>query len=169
MNPKIQRNLILAVALAAIKVRRLFETPPRVQLANIAEGQSSSGNKSYLPDAAIALRYTLVKFGSDQSHIVAGSNNTEIPLGVATDSADAANLDVPVNVALLGSASGTLKAQCGGTVNYGDFLQSKGDGTVQALLATTGTFYRIGRALQSGVAGDVIEFSSENPIKIVNP
>jgi hypothetical protein len=90
-------------------------------------------------------------------------------LGVCTDSVETSNLEVAVNVALLGNATGTLKVVLGGTVTAGDFLQSNGDGTAIKLLTTTGTFYNIGRALQSGVAGDTIEFMHTFPLKAVNP
>ncbi len=149
--------------------QKLLPGKATVCFANIAEGQSHTGNKSYLPDAAIANRHTLVILGSSSSNVALGAVNTEIPLGVCTDSAEAANLDVSVNVALLGNANGTLKVLLGGTVAAGDFLQSNGDGTAIKLLNTTGTFYNIGRALQPGVAGDVIEFAHTFPLKTVNP
>ncbi len=74
-----------------------------------------------------------------------------------------------VNIALLGVANGTLKVALGGTVAAGDMLQSNGDGTASKLLTTTGTFYNVGRALQAGVAGDIIEFQHSFPLKVVNP
>ena len=141
----------------------------RAEFANIAEGSTLTGNKSYLPDAAIANRFNLVIIGSSQNNITPSAANTDIPLGVCTDSPDATNLDVPVNVALLGCSKGTLKVVLGGTVNAGDMLQSNGDGTAIKLLTTTGTFYNIGRALMSGVSGDVIEFAHTFPLKVVNP
>ena len=137
--------------------------------ANIGEGSAATGNKSYLPDAAIANRFNLVIIGSSQNNITPSAANTDIPLGVCTDAPDSTLLDVPVNVALLGCANGTLKVVLGGTVNAGDFLQSNGDGTAIKLLTTTGTFYSIGRALMAGVAGDTIEFAHSFPLKVVNP
>ena len=141
----------------------------RADFANIAEGSCATGNKSYLPDVAITNRFNLVIIGSSQSNVTPSAANTDIPLGVCTDSPDSTNLDVPVNVALLGSANGTLKVVLGGTVNAGDMLQSNGDGTAIKLLTTTGTFYNIGRALMAGVAGDTIEFAHTFPLKVVNP
>jgi hypothetical protein len=140
-----------------------------VAFANIAEGSAASGNKSYLPDVAITNRYNLVIIGSSQNNVTPSAANTDIPLGVCTDSPDSTLLDVPVNVALLGCSNGTLKVVLGGTVNAGDMLQSNGDGTAIKLLTTTGTFYNIGRALMAGVAGDTIEFSHSFPLKVVNP
>jgi len=141
----------------------------QVAFANIGEGSAGSGNKSYLPDAAIANRHSLVIIGSTQNNVTPSAANTDIPLGVCTDSPDSTLLDVPVNVAILGSANGTLKVVLGGTVNAGDMLQSNGDGTAIKLLTTTGTFYNIGRALMSGVSGDTIEFAHTFPLKVVNP
>lgn len=141
---------------------------PQVQFANIGEGTADRGFKSYFGDAAIA-RYNLVKQGSDDFHVATSAANTDIPLGVTTDSADATALDVPVTVAVFGAAAGTLRVVLGGTVAAGDFLQSNGDGTALKLKATTGSWYKIGRALIAGVAGDTIEFSPCMPDLIVVP
>ena len=121
----------------------------RAEFANIAEGSALTGNKAYLPDVAIANRFNLVIIGSSQNNVTPSAANTDIPLGVCTDSPDSTNLDVPVNVALLGCAKGTLKVVLGGTVNAGDMLQSNGDGTAIKLLTTSGTFYQPGRALMA--------------------
>lgn len=139
-----------------------------ISFANIAEGSSWLGNKSYLPDVAITNRFNLVVIGSSQNNVTPSAANTDMPLGVCTDAPESTNLDVPVNVAILGCANGTLKVVLGGTVNAGDLLQSNGDGTAVKLLTTTGTFYCIGRALMSGIAGDTIEFAHSFPLKVVN-
>ena len=140
----------------------------KAEFANIAEGQAENGRKSYLPDVAIASRYSLVILGSSQNNVTPSAANTDIPLGVSTDSADSANLDVPVSVAVLGAARGTQKVLLSATVAAGDMLQSNGDGGAIKLLTTTGTFYNIGRALMSGVSGDTIEFAPSFPLKVVN-
>jgi hypothetical protein len=139
----------------------------RACFANIAEGSRQSGNITKLTDAAIATRFFLVKIGSDSDHVAASAANTDIPLGTCTDEAPGA--EELVNIALLGVTNGTLKAVLGGTVAAGDMLQSNGDGTAIKLLTTTGTFYNVGRALQAGVAGDIIEFQHSFPLKVVNP
>jgi len=141
----------------------------KVCFANIAEGSAPTGNKSYLPDAAIANRFALVIIGSSANNVTPSAANTDIPLGVCTDAPEASLLEVPVNVALLGCAHGSLKVLLGGTVAAGDMLQSNGDGTAIKLLTTTGTFYNLGRALMAGVAGDTIEFAHTFPLKVVNP
>lgn len=161
------------IYLLPIGIKRLFgflpgvRFTPQVHFANIAEGTAGTGNKSYIADAAIPNRFSLVIIGSVATNCAIGAANTEIPLGITTDSVATADLDVPVNVAILGAANGTMRCTLGGTVAAGDFLQSNGDGTVITLKATTGTWYNIGRALMAGVSGDVIEFAHCVPIKVV--
>jgi hypothetical protein len=154
-------------SLRQIATRRARRKNRRANFANIAEGAHTSGNITKLSDAALATRFFLVKIGSDSDHVAASAANTDIPLGVCTDEAPAA--EELVNVALLGVANGTSKITLGGTVAAGDMLQSNGDGTAIKLLTTTGTFYNVGRALQSGVSGDTIEFQHTFPLKVVNP
>jgi len=142
---------------------------PRSQthFANIGEGTYDRGYKPMIADTvwtnpqtatnAAAARFTLVIVGAHPGSCAIGAANTEIPLGITLDQPTDSNLDVPVNVALLGIASGDIRATLGGTVAYGDELQSNGDGTVIKAIVTTGTWYVIGRAMMAGVAGDVIE------------
>lgn len=146
-----------------------FLVRPKVYFANIAEGQAREGNKSYLSDVAIASRFSVVILGSSQYNITPSAANTDIPLGICTDAPDATNLDVPVNVAVLGAAKGTQKVLLSGTVNHGDMLQSNGDGGAITLKTTSGSWYIIGRALKDGVAGDIIEFTPSFPILRVIP
>jgi hypothetical protein len=155
-------------SLRQLKNRRAnARNPRRADFTNVAEGSRYTGNIAKLSDAAFTTRHALVKIGSDSDHVAASAANTDIPLGVCTDEAPAA--EELVNVALLGVANGTLKVVLGGTVAAGDMLQSNGDGTAIKLLTTTGTFYNIGRALSAGVAGDTIEFAHTFPLKVVNP
>jgi len=168
MKFRISIPVALAAAFSAWRRRPANRASLRVTFANIAEGQAINGQKSYLPDTAITSRFSLVIIGSSQNNITSSASNTDIPLGVCTDAPDSANLDVPVNVAVLGAARGTQKVLLSGTVNAGDMLQSNGDGGAIKLLTTTGTFYNIGRALMSGVAGDTIEFTPSFPLKVVN-
>jgi len=141
---------------------------PQVQFVNIAEGTADKGFKSYIPDAAIS-RFNLVKQGSDDVHVAFSAATTDIPLGVTTDSVDAANLDLPITVGVFGAVAGTLRVVLGGTVAAGDFLQSNGDGTALKLKTTTGSWYKIGRALMAGVSGDTIEFAPCMPDLVVVP
>ena len=50
---------------------------------------------------------------------------------------------------------GTTKVVCGGTITRGDKVTSDGNG--KAVTTTTSGNQVVGRALQSGVSGDVIE------------
>ena len=105
---------------------------------------------------------------ANSSELTPSAANTDIPLGICTDEAAAAE-DL-VNVALLGAAPGTLKAVAKSAITMGDFIQSNGDGKVITLKATTGTWYIIGRALQAAAAdGDIIEFDPCLPIQRVVP
>lgn len=157
------RSVLFAVAM------RLSPIRAGARFANIAEGQASTGFKSYIADAALTNRYSVVIQGVTDTSVAIGAANTEIPLGVATDSVETANIDVPVTVGLLGVANGTLKVVLGGTVAAGDLLQSNGDGTAIKLKTTTGTWYIIGRALMAGVSGDTVEFAHCFPTQRVVP
>lgn len=139
---------------------------PAVEFANIAEG-TVAGNKSYLSDEALATRFLLVKLGTDANHIaIAGA--ADIPIGVATDEAAAAE-DL-VNVGLLGSSSETRKAVASAAIAVGAMIVAAASGKVRTLPGTTGTYYIIGRALQAaGADGDVIEFDPYPCIQRVVP
>ena len=163
MNPI--RFLFASFASFCSRIR----SPRLVHFANIAEGSTERGSKSYLPDVAIANRFAIVILGSTANNITLSAANTDLPLGICTDAPEAGNLEVPVNVEVFGAARGTRKVLLSGTVAAGDFLQSNGDGGAIKLLTTTGTFYNLGRALQAGAAGDVIEFAPTFPLKVVNP
>jgi hypothetical protein len=140
----------------------------KVEFSNIAEGSHVSGQISKLADGAIATRFFVVKIGSDADHVTPSASNADIPLGICTDEAAAAE-DL-VNVALLGAAPGTLKAVAKSAIAVGDFIHSNGDGKVISLKATSGTFYIIGRALQAAAAdGDIIEFDPSFPIQRIVP
>lgn len=144
------------LALPAEAARRM-RYGPTAQFANIAEGVHGDGHITKLTDAAIATRYFLVEKGTDSSHVSVSNSAADIPLGVCTDEAAAA--EAYVDVALVGVATGTLRCVAGGNITMGDLIVSNGDGKVKTLPATTGTYYIIGRALADAVADDVIEFA----------
>jgi hypothetical protein len=124
------------------------------EFVNIAEGVHGDGNITKLASAAMATRFLIVKFGADADHITISTAATDVLLGVCTDEATAA--EDPVNVALIGSATGTLRVALGGTVAAGDLLTS--DGAGKAVTASS-TNKIVGRALGAGVDGEVIEFA----------
>lgn len=99
----------------------------------------------------------LIKIGADANHVIQCSATTDIPLGVIQISAAVGSEDSVV-YAPFGSSAGQLRVELGGTVSFGDFLQTDANGKATALLGAAGTYYIIGRALQAGVSGDVINF-----------
>lgn len=124
----------------------------RLVACNIAEG-THCGNVTKLTDAAIATRFLCVKIGSDADHIAVCSAVTDVPIGICTDEADAA--EEPVNVALFGSAENTRKVVAGAAINAGALVATMASGKVQTAVATQ---YPIGRAITAAAAdGDVIE------------
>jgi hypothetical protein len=122
------------------------------------------GRITRLADAAIAQRWSLVTNGATLGKTIkvnptAGAN----PIGVIDDTTDTLNgdLTIPVNINLLGGADRTLKVYINSAVTAGDYLiqdtATAGAAMTDPLTAGTKVF-QIGQALQSGVAGQVIEF-----------
>jgi len=150
---------ILFYALAPwAKLRRFMLYGRENCFANIAEGQHGSGNVTFLADTSLvsAVRFLPVKTGSDSAHVAVTTANTEIPKGICTDSANA--IGDPVNVAVFGEAKGTLKGVLVGTVAVDDELCVAATGLTK-IPTTTWTGYVVGRAMQAGVSGDVVEFA----------
>ena len=150
--------------LLALRPHRLLRQP--IAFANIAEG-THGGNTTKKTDAAITTRFLFGKKGSDDDHIIPCTASTDIPLGVITDEAAAA--EELVNVGLFGSSSETRRITLSGTVVVGDFLVTDSTGKGQKLPVSTGTYYIVGRALQAGVSGDVIEFDPVTAVQRVVP
>lgn len=151
--------LVAALPVLARRVRG------QIPLANIAEGRHPTGNVSYLTDAAITTRYLLGKVGSDAGHIAAcGASN--IPIGVITDEASAA--EDPVNVAVAGVADGTVLMVASEAIDAGEHVYTAASGKVQDLPAGAGTYYEVGLALTAASAdGDLIEVAHCVPRKTV--
>jgi hypothetical protein len=107
-----------------------------------------------LADAAIT-RGHVVKFGTDEDHVAVTSAATSVPIGVALDTADAA--EDPISVAILGSYTGTLKVIAGAAITSDDFVQGT---TAGVTITAASTGYYIGVALQAAqAAGDIIEIA----------
>lgn len=108
--------------------------------------------KAYLAGAAIA-QYRIVKFGSDDNHVVVGAAATDLLIGVSNIvEADAA--EDPVDVIHAGIAY--LKLGSGG-ITRGALITSDSTGQGVAPAPSAGTNnYVIGYALKSGSAGDII-------------
>lgn len=134
-------------------------------LANIAEGRHSTGNVTRLTDAALTTRYLVVKKGTDDSHVAVANAQADVPIGVVTDEATAAEANV--NVFLCGPGEGTVFMVAAGTIAVGDwlFVGAAGGGKVSPVLAVAGTYFPIGRALTAGAANDLIEVATHPAIK----
>lgn len=126
--------------------------------ANPSVAAQHQSNVTKLADAAIATRFLIVKYGTDVDHAAITTAATDVPLGICTDEAAAA--EDPVNVFLLGAQNFTGKVTLGGTVAVGDNLTS--DGAGKGIKATVQGSQIIGQAMVAGVSGDLIEFE---PIK----
>lgn len=103
--------------------------------------------RARMAEAAIAA-YRIVKFGSTDDVVVQGAAATDSLVGVVENVAPAAG--ERCDVVLFGVA----EVKLGATVIRGAPLTS--DATGQAVAAVTGN-QTIGRAMASGVAGDVVE------------
>lgn len=149
--------LLLFVAWLAYRAyKKGFVKPiaPVTTASNVAEG-FWPGNKTFLSDVTLASRYLLVKFGSDANHItLAGA--ADKPLGVATDEVIAVN--DPVDIDFFGSAHETKLMQASGVITVGDFLMPAANGQVATMSVSAGTYYCVGRALNSTTtAGDFVQ------------
>ena len=137
-----------------------------VLLANIAEGAHADGCKTYLTDAAQSLRHALVMFGT-ADHVAVTTADTDIPLGVCNDEADAAE-DV-INVQLLGQKEGTILVVAQAAIGVGAYLVPAAAGRVQTIVGLSGvTTYIVGRALNAASSqGDLVEMAHCGPVQRV--
>lgn len=134
-------------------LRLLVREGEVLQAANIAEGTYRGGRKTYLTDAAISVRYLIGKLGSDSRHIaVCGAS--DVPLGVITDEADAA--EKPVSVELLGaSGDRTVRMVGAAAIAAGDLVTVAAGGKTQTMTGiAAGTYWVIGRALTACSGAD---------------
>lgn len=137
------------------KFRRLLA------LANIAEGTHADGNITLKADAAMAVRHLLVKEGSDINHVAVCTAQTDRPIGVVNDEADAA--EDFVNVQLFGAVKGTILMVAGAAITAGDEVTASSDGDYDGYVTTAptsgaGTYYIVGRAMNAATAaGDLVE------------
>lgn len=162
--------LIIAAALAVVGLLAMATAKGKgkkctIEFANVAEGTHCEGVKTYKTDAAFSSRFLLVKVGSDVDHIdVCGAS--DIPLGINTDSAAAAEEEVAI--ALFGAAEGTRRVVASAAITLGDMVVAAASGKVKTLPGSAGTYYIIGRAIKAAAAdGDVIEIAPTFPIQRV--
>jgi hypothetical protein len=123
--------------------------------ANVAEGQSLNGMKTYLSDVVVAGRYRLGKIGSTPLNVTT-TTTADKPHFILTD--EVQTIGDGVVVAVLGAAPGTQKIAINSTVTAGDALTPDTLGYGRTLPTADGTYWIFGIALQSGIAGDIIEF-----------
>lgn len=106
--------------------------------------------KSYKAEAAIAA-YRIVKLGANDDQVLQASAVGDALIGLSNEVAAAINERQDV------IQSGIGEVTCGGAVTRGDFLTSDANGKAVAAAPAAGVNNNvIGRALQSGVAEDVI-------------
>ena len=114
-------------------------------------GQTSGIEKSVKCTAALATAFLLVKFGADDDTVSQATASTEDLIGVAQHVTSAAGEEVRVML------SGISRVVLGGSVTRGGLITSDANGKGVAIGAVAGTNYNaIGRALASGVSGDII-------------
>lgn len=114
-------------------------------------GQTSGIEKSVKCTAAIAAAFTIAKFGADDDTMSVATASTEALCGVFQHTTATAADEVRVML------DGISRVVLGGTVTRGDLLTSDAAAKAVAIGAVAGTNYNsIGRALASGVAGDII-------------
>lgn len=157
--------LVLALGAIASSLQRLL-TGPRHEFANIAEGTSETGNRTYLADASHSTRHLVVKIGSDANH-VALCGTGDIALGVTDDQPDAA--EDHINVQLLGAKRGTVLMTASAAITAGDMVVAAASGKIRTLTGLgSGTYYILGRAVEAaGADGDVIQVVPTFPIQRV--
>ena len=146
---------VAVLALAAVWAWRRRGTRLMANTYNAPNaGRNSCGVKTMKADAAIT-RGWVVKFGTDEDHVVATSAATSIGIGVALDDADAA--EDPIEVAILGAYVGTLRVVAGAAISIDAAVQGT---TAGKAITWAQNGYCIGVALQAAqAAGDIIEIA----------
>lgn len=114
-------------------------------------GATAGLEKSVKCTAAIATAFLIAKFGADDDTLSQATASTEDLVGVFQHTTSAAGDEVRVML------DGISRVVLGGTVTRGGLVTSDAAGKAVAIGAVAGTNYAsIGRALASGVAGDII-------------
>lgn len=114
-------------------------------------GQTSGLEKSAKCTAAIAVAFTICKFGADDDTVSVATASSEDLLGVMQHTTVTAGDEVRVML------EGISRVVLGGTVTRGGLVTSDAAGKAVAVGAVGGTNYNaIGRVLASGVANDIV-------------
>jgi hypothetical protein len=113
-------------------------------------GATSGIEKSVKCTAAVAA-FTLAKFGADDDTLSTASASSDDIIGVFQHATSSASEEVRVML------TGISRVKLGGTVARGGWITSDASGQGVAIGSTAGTNYSaLGRALASGVSGDII-------------
>ncbi|MDR1456449.1 MAG: DUF2190 family protein [Puniceicoccales bacterium] len=133
----------------------------QIIFANVAEG-THEGNITFLAAEPIEMAHVLVALQGNTVHPAAAG---ELPIGVVTDEAEAA--DDPINVQLLGSGS-TVLISAADPISSGTFVVGTANGKIIPLPSESGTYRVVGIALTTAtMAGEVVEVLTGLPSNIV--
>jgi hypothetical protein len=147
MSPLITILIALALAVSACAVL------PRRRGAFANSVGTHAGHITRNADVVIGRRHLLLAVGSDAAHVtLCGSGGKA--LGVAMD--EAAAVDDPVDMALLGCASSTLLMVASEAINAGELIFPASDGKVQNA-PMGGVHYCVGIALSSAAQDGLVE------------
>lgn len=127
---------------------------------------SSRESRRYLASGALATRYVFVKAGADDRHVAAIAAASDMPLGVLTDEATAA--EDPVNVELPITPR-TLPLVAGGAIPALQVdLYMTAAGKVVVKPTAAGTYWRVARnKTLAGGDGDPVECELLPPRKLI--
>lgn len=168
--------LLIPLTLGRLKAQPSRHLPlGAAEFCNVGEGTREDGKKSFASDVATTSRYLFYEMSAVTNDNVTLALGTNMPLGVSDDLADAAALDIPISVKLLGAFRGTSRAISDGSVTNNTLIcvSKAGNGYAICPAGGAGTFWVVGRALvgtdnDSGgpvVAGDTFEFIPVFPVQ----
>jgi hypothetical protein len=138
-----------------------MEKEKQIIFANVSEG-THEGNVTFLAAAPIETAHVLVALQGNAVHPAAVG---ELPIGVVTDEAEAA--EDPVNVQLLGGGA-TALISAADPISSGTFVVGTTNGKIIPLPSASGTYRVVGIALTTAtVAGEMVEVLTGLPFNIV--
>lgn len=155
-------SLLLLGSLAVVGIASaIYRYRNTVVASNALDSGTHARNAlNYVTDGAIGC-YRLVKIGSESTVVdVCGANDS--PLGITQDEASEANDLIAVH--LLGCGlDGTQKVIASGSITAGAEVYTAADGAVSEKSNTSGSYYKIGKALQAATDGEFVEIVSCYP------
>lgn len=161
--------LIALLCLVALHLVRQTHSAHRKSKSRIALSNSDSthatGQVTRIAEETLALRHLLVRPGTDPATQFLIGNQTIAPIGVCTDEPTSGDY---ANVCLL-AAPGTHTLYGSEAIDAGEFLYTGADGKVQDEPSANGTYWRVGRAVETIGAAGPIEAETHTPIKFTLP